>query len=153
MIQKMIRPRYIKKIKNYCSQIILPIFVFCFMVTASFSAKSQVVSNDSLSGKLPVVSTRAPYVYIDCTRCDFEFVRTELTFVNYVRDPELADIHVFVTDVRTSGGREYQFSFIGQRSFSSTSYSISHYIDQNMTSDETRIELNKFLKMGFASFI
>ena len=28
----------------------------------------------------------APKVYIDCSSCDIEYFKTEITFVNYVRD-------------------------------------------------------------------
>ncbi len=101
-----------------------------------------------------IVSDNAPFVYLDCRRCDFDFIRTELTFVNYVRDPELADIHVFVTDENTAGGgREYQFSFIGRRAFSGTEYTLKHHIGHNATSEERRSLLTEYLKLGFASFV
>lgn len=96
----------------------------------------------------------APYVYIDCQNCDNNFIRTELSFVNYVRDPEMADIHVFVTEEPTGGGgREYQFSFIGRRSFAGTEYTLKHHVGHNATTDEIRNAFNGFLKMGYASFM
>jgi hypothetical protein len=87
--------------------------------------------NDTIKRAVSVASIDAPSFYIDCRRCDFDFIRTELNFVNYVRDPELADVHVFVTDEQTGGGgREYQFSFIGRRRFEGTSYTLRHHIGQ-----------------------
>lgn len=98
--------------------------------------------------------SEVPSVYIDCNRCDFNYIRTEITFVNYVRDPEQADIHVFVTDVATVGGsREYQFSFIGRNAFKGTEYTLNHHIDHNATSDEIRISLTEYLKLGLTSFV
>lgn len=56
----------------------------------------------------------APKVFIDCGMCDIDHIRTEITFVNYVRDRKEADIHVLVTSLRTgAGGREYTLAFIG----------------------------------------
>jgi hypothetical protein len=82
---------------------------------------------------------RAPYIYLDCRRCDFDLIRTDMTFVNYVRDPELADIHVFVTDEETGGGsREYQFTFIGKRDFEGSEHTLKHVIDRDATLDERR---------------
>ncbi len=98
--------------------------------------------------------TDLPDVYLDCRRCDYNFIRTELNFVNYVRDPELADIHVFVTDEGTAGGgREFQFTFIGQKEFRGIEYTMKHYVAPNTTVAEQRESINRFLTMGFASYM
>jgi hypothetical protein len=123
-------------------------FLFFIFLMSLFSGQAQVTEKNSTQ-----LLSEAPFVYIDCRRCDSDYIRTELTFVNYVRDPELADIHVFVTDERTAGGgREYQFSFIGRRAFEGTKYTLNHHINHNATSEESRILLTEFLKLGFASF-
>ena len=55
-------------------------------------------------------STPGLLVFLDCDRgCDFEYLRQEATFVDYVRDPRDAQVHVLVTRQRTGGGgREYR---------------------------------------------
>jgi hypothetical protein len=109
---------------------------------------------DTISRPVSIASVHAPSFYIDCRRCDFDFIRTELNFVNYVRDPELADVHVFVTDEQTGGGgREYQFTFIGRQRFEGTSYTLRHYIHRDATLAERREAIKRFLKSGFASYI
>ena len=66
---------------------------------------------------LDALKKQAPKVFIDCRRCDIDFIRTEITFVNYVWDRREADIHVLVTTQSTgSGGTEYTMAFIGQNS-------------------------------------
>jgi len=51
-------------------------------------------------------------VYLDCLGCDTDFIKKEITFVNYVRDRIIADIHIFVTTQMTgSGGKEYSINF------------------------------------------
>ncbi len=98
--------------------------------------------------------TDPPDVYLDCRRCDYNFIRTDLTFVNYVRDPEQADIHVFVTDEGTAGGgRVFQFTFLGREEFRAIEYTIEHYIAPNTTFAEQREAIKRFLTMGFASFM
>ena len=53
-------------------------------------------------------------VFLDCDRCEETHIRTELDFVNYVRDPNQADVHIFVTSSFTVlSGRQYDLSFIG----------------------------------------
>jgi len=36
-------------------------------------------------------------VYLDCDACDFDYLRTEVTFVDYVRDRQDAAVHILVT--------------------------------------------------------
>ena len=45
-------------------------------------------------------------VFLDCpdTFCDFDYYRTEITFVNWVRDRQFAQVHILVTTQRTPGG-------------------------------------------------
>lgn len=57
-------------------------------------------------------------VYLDCGSCFQEFIRTEVVFVNYVRDRREADVHVLITTQPTAAeGKEYTLAFIGQRAF------------------------------------
>lgn len=98
--------------------------------------------------------SQAPRVYVDCNRCDYNHIRREITIVRYVREPEQADIHVFVTDERTgSGGREYEFSFLGRRSFKGVDYTLTLTTDRDATSDEVREEVNRLLEMGLAPYL
>lgn len=131
------------------------IFLFLFQGIFLFqvlSAQGDFTGSDRVQGVRQL--TDPPYVYLDCRRCDYNFIRTEIGFVNYVRDPEQADIHVFVTDEGTAGGgREYQFTFIGRELFSGIDYTMRHYVAPNTTNAEQREAIKRFLTMGFASFM
>ena len=64
----------------------------------------------------PVDTTEAPHLFVDCQAggCDFDFLRTDLPWVNYVRDRTAADIQVIATGLNTgSGGEEVTLKFIG----------------------------------------
>lgn len=137
---------------NFSQHSTLKSFIFLMYLPFILFVGSKELIGQTVSDS---VQTRVgvPLVYIDCNRCDYDYVRTELTFVNYVRDPDLADIHVFVTDVATTGGgREYQFSFIGRNTFAGTEYTLRHHIDYNTTFEERRILLTEYLKLGLTSF-
>src|SRR5688572_2180958 len=61
-----------------------------------------------------------PNVFLDCQgpNCDDEYYRTEIDWVNWVRDPLVAHVHVIVTQQTTAAaGREYQLDFIGRAPF------------------------------------
>jgi hypothetical protein len=56
-----------------------------------------------------------PRVFFDCNgpSCDREYYRTEITWVNWVNDREVADVHVIMGSLGTGGGgREYQLDFL-----------------------------------------
>ncbi len=62
----------------------------------------------------PSDRTDAVRVFLDCPSCDENYIRTEITFVNYVRDRTAADVHVLVTTQGTGGGGiQYSLKFIG----------------------------------------
>jgi len=56
-----------------------------------------------------------PRVFLDCNapNCDRNYFRTEITWVSWVNDREVADVHVIIGAANTSGGgREYQLDFL-----------------------------------------
>ena len=59
---------------------------------------------------------RRPRVFFDCNgpNCNSQYYRTEINWVNWVNDREVADLHVIMGSLGTGGGgREYQLDFIG----------------------------------------
>ena len=73
-------------------------------------------NNRGQGGPQDELRSVAPNVYLDCERrtCDFDYIKTEITFVNYVLDRQSADVQIIVTRQQTgSGGNVYTLSFIG----------------------------------------
>lgn len=96
----------------------------------------------------------APKVFIDCRRCDRDYIRTEITFVNYVRDRHDADVHVLITTQRTgSGGQEYTMEFIGQKDYSSIRHTLKHVSNRTDVRDEVRKGYVEVLKKGLFPFV
>jgi len=109
--------------------------------------EDDAVSNDELK-------KGAPKVFLDCRHCDRDYIRTEITFVNYVRDRMDADVHVLITTQRTgSGGREYTLEFIGRRDFPHIGHKLIHVTDRTATRDEVREELVGVLKRGLFPYV
>ena len=60
--------------------------------------------------------TGALRVFLDCGwYCDFDHLRTEITFVNWVRDRADAQVHVLVTQQTTGGGGYLQSGYGPQK--------------------------------------
>lgn len=96
----------------------------------------------------------APRVFIDCNRCDIDYIRTEINYVNYVWDRKNADVHVLITRQGTGGGgREYALAFLGLGKYQSMTDTLGFHTDQNMTDDEVRARLVKILQIGLLPYV
>ena len=96
----------------------------------------------------------APKVYIDCGSCDLEYIKTEITFVNYVRDRKEAEVHVLITTQSTAGGgQEYTLAFSGQNEFAGLDDTVTYFSNNTDTAEEIRRGLVKTLKMGLMSYV
>jgi hypothetical protein len=95
----------------------------------------------------------APKVYLDCGACDVEYIKTEVTFVNYVRDRKEAQVHILITTQATgSGGYEYMLNFLGQNEFQGLDDTVQYFSNSTDTDDEVRRGLVKALKIGLAGY-
>lgn len=100
-----------------------------------------------------VLQAQAPKVFIDCQFCDESYIRTEITFVNYVRDRLQADVHVLITTQRTAaGGQEYTVTFIGQNNAAGIHDTLTFTTNQSDTQDMIRSALVRVLKIGLARY-
>src|SRR3989441_9099960 len=86
------------------------------------------------------VQDSAVRVFLDCpdTFCDFDYYRTEITFVNWVRDRQFAQVHILVTTQPTGGGQEYTLSFIGLERFAGAVDTLRWTSRAEDTQDERR---------------
>ncbi|MEX1182875.1 MAG: hypothetical protein WEF86_06540 [Gemmatimonadota bacterium] len=90
-------------------------------------------------------------VFLDCGFCDETFIRQEMTYVDYVRDREVAHVHVLVTRENTgAGGQAHTFDLIGQASFQGMDYSTVYTTNVGATQAEQR---NGFLRTLQATLV
>ena len=93
-------------------------------------------------------------IFLDCPSCDENFIRTEVTFVNYVRDRTAADIHVLVTTQPTGGGgTEYTLRFIGLGRFDGENQTLTYTAPQTATDDERRRGVTSRLELGLVRYV
>jgi len=93
-------------------------------------------------------------VFLDCPNafCDFDYYRTEITFVNWVRDRQFAQVHVLVTTQQTGGGQEYTLAFIGLERFAGAADTL-HYVSRTAdTQDDIRKGVGQVLRLGLVRF-
>lgn len=101
-------------------------------------------------------AARAFSVYLDCSDfyCDPDFYRTDITFVDHVRERTAADVHVLITHQQTGGGgRLYTLAFYGQHRFDGVNDTLSVTTGQGATEDEQRQALSRTIKLGLARYL
>ena len=111
---------------------------------------------DARQAAPPAPAADSVKVFVDCANvsCDFDFLRTEITFVDYVRDRKDADVHVLITGEETGGGGEkYTLNFIGLGRFAGVDHLLHYVSGVTQTSDETRRGLANTIKLGLVHYV
>jgi hypothetical protein len=103
---------------------------------------------------LDALQQSAPSVFVDCSSCDLDYIKTEISYVNYVRDRKQAHVHVMITSLYTgSGGTEYTLTLIGQLQFEGVNDTLRHNANKTDTQDMIRKGLVKVLKAGLIRYL
>ena len=129
------------------------ISLFFFLIIILLTSVSHSYSQEE-AFDIEELKKSAPKVFIDCDRCDIDYIRTEITFVNYVWDRLEADVHILITTQGTgSGGSEYTIAFIGQKDYEDLQNTLKYYSNRIETDDEIREGLVQTLKLGLGPFV
>ena len=94
-------------------------------------------------------------VFLDCNTfpCDSEYFRTDVTFVNWVRDRTLAQVHLIITSNQTGGGgNQYSLDFIGLRELDGADDQLTFTSLGIDTEDEILSSLSQVIGAGFARY-
>jgi hypothetical protein len=123
--------------------------VACLVVLCSHLAPA--VTKDAAAQEV----VGRPRVFFDCDgpECSSQYYRTEIAWVDWVNDRQVADLHLIMSSVRTGvGGREYQLDLIGVEAY-------EDYLDQMrvqaLPTDTERERLDMVtnaMAIGFARF-
>jgi len=132
-------------------------FLFGLVVLGLFAAAPafpQAAPAGQSEADVEALKKQAIKVFVSCDNCDLEYIKTEITFVNYVRDRNEAGVHVLITTQKTgSGGREYILTFIGQNGYADVQDLQKYFTEKDETDDAVRQGLVKALKLGLLGFV
>lgn len=104
----------------------------------------------------PDTASALPLVFLDCQAngCDTDFLRTELTWMNFVRDRTRAMVHIIATSRSTaSGGSELSVTFERPNNSAGNKDSVLAIIPQGATDDQARRILSRAIGQGMMSFV
>jgi hypothetical protein len=128
-------------------------FLLLLLLTAPGTLSAQ---DSKRSPPGPVKPVPVLQLFLDCRAvgCDFDFLRTDLDWVNYVRDRTDAQVHVIATSLSTaSGGSEVTLAFMGQGAFAGINDEVKYPIPQGASSADQRQELSRVLKIGLSRYL
>lgn len=81
--------------------------VISLLLIATSLSFSSSITAQTPPDSLESLESKALRVYIDCDLCDlsdFDYIRTEIAFVNYVRERKESQVHLLITTQETGGG-------------------------------------------------
>jgi len=126
------------------------------LLSACALALALTGGSSGLAAQQPEADVGHLRVFIDCQYegCDFDFFRTEIPFVDYVRDRQDAALNVFITRQRTgSGGNAFTLNFIGQKQLAGATDTLQVSTAQEATEDEIRRALARSIKLGLVRYV
>lgn len=94
-------------------------------------------------------------VFLDCDHdCDEQFIKTEITWVSYMRDRADAHVHVLVADEPTGGGgRRYTLRFIGLKQFTGLTDTLTFTASADDSRDVRRRGMTRTIALGLVPFV
>ncbi|MGC9471938.1 MAG: hypothetical protein ACP5D1_10375 [Bacteroidales bacterium] len=121
------------------------LFIVCGLMT--FMTVMAQETNDTLR-------KNAINVFIDCFRCDMNYIREEIPYVNYVRDVKEADVYILETRQSTgSGGSAYNYIFSGRGKYTGMNDTLVYSSRPDDSSDHTRRRRTETMKMGLMRYV
>lgn len=128
-----------------------PLLIFALaipqLIYGGASLQQQLYNNED-------IRSQALKVYLDGHGLDNNYIRSNITFVNYVRDRKDAQVHILITSQNTaSGGHEYTLAFIGQQDFDGENETLTYFSNEEDTKDVVRSGMVQILKLGLTSYV
>ena len=91
-------------------------------------------------GNNALLQEQAVKVFLDVPRWDQDYIKTEIDFVNYVRDRKEAQVHIMILEQRTgSGGTEHTLIFTGQLNYIGLDDTLTFISNQMDTEYNSRV--------------
>ena len=85
---------------------------------------------------------------------DFDFIREQIPIIVYVRDKDLADVHILLTRHDAGiAGTNYYISFFGRRAFRDINYDLNYWAPSSNTRDDTRRGYTNTIKAGLMPYL
>lgn len=108
----------------------------------------------SANENLKDILTEPLKVYYDGSGSLFDYIRDDINFVQFVRNPLEAQIHIQVSSQSTGdGGSEYRFYFSGGNQFENINDTLITSTSSNISESERNDQLVRVVKLGLVGYL
>ena len=105
-----------------------------------------VVQTPQASGRLRV--------FLDCDACFETYLRDEIDWIDFVRQPQDADVHILGTSTSTGGGgQEVALRFIGRGRFQGNDLELKSVSPSGDTDDMRRRRILRTISIGLLTYV
>jgi hypothetical protein len=119
------------------------------------------VSGVAAQGNDEELQQQAPKIFLDCKASypaskafDLAYIKTEISYINYVRDRKEADVHILITSQGTgANGSEFEIAFIGQNLFAGLEDTLKAQVNSTDSEDKAREKLVNVMKLGLVRYL
>ncbi len=95
-----------------------------------------------------------PKVFIEGEKLDFDFMRRNMRFVDFVNDPAVSDVHIIINSRKSgSGGKVYSLMYSSKTFTNINDFTISCSIAPSDTKDEVRETITNAITLGLMPFL
>lgn len=121
-----------------------------FIMIILLSSSTVFACEDSDS---PALSLKEPSVYLQGNFIDFNYIRSHVRFVNYVRNRDEAQVQVLITTMSTgSGGRQYTMIFLGRKRFIGVNDTLTYIARPSQSLERTMEGVANTLSLGLVRY-
>ena len=125
-----------------------------FALALPVAARAQTTPAAPQAAATPATGQALLRVFVDCGRCDEEYIRQNVEFVDYVRDRAVADLQVLVTSQPTGGGgASWIVRFIGLSRLQGQDRELTFSSPPASTDDDLRKAFARVLKLGLVGYV
>lgn len=115
---------------------------------------AQPTKKDTVVNRSSIFEKNAIKLNIDCRRCNYGYIKTHISFVDFVRDQSDADVYLMINTAQTaSGGREYTLKFLGRHRYVGENDTLKYVSYQTDTRDAIRKGLLDKIEIGLMRYV
>ncbi len=130
------------------------LIIICSIIISNCITQAQVTNVKEEGTKWRESAVK---VFLDLSHLVYkygDYIKTEIPFVNFVRDVNLSQVYILITYQPTgSSGTEYTFTILGQKNFSNINDTLKYISKPGDTFEMRRSGMAHILKMGLMSYV
>jgi len=129
-------------------QILARVLLCSALAAVTVSAQAQPTAPAPAGQAAPGTSLN---VFLTCPGCDTEFLKTSIGFAEFISNAAMAEVDVTITGPEAAD-REWRLKFAGRGRFAGRDRALAFSLPATGTSEETRLEIARWLKLGLAEY-